>query len=439
LISSTLASDPDAKFIFVGHSLGGALSDYALEQLAPVFGREILAAITIDAPALQPSTIGNGDLDVHAINIANAADLVTGLTLAARGKLPSVTLYYNTTVNPTDVAHILGQLAALQGYALVHPERAGDIGQAEAVFMGALLSPFLNAHDVDSLVFNMINLPELSDTTSLNISQLMADTDVSILRDLAIKIATTFGYGEQANSAYGSTYVDQATGQQLFPQTVSRYNSDTNVFELTKVYRPPTYVANGEVVRGFYGIGPNGGWRTDPRNQNPAAAKAFNQGQTTYLYDGFIPLPTVDIHGNQRNTDGDAQLAHDFMFGMGSTGFASARPRNPTPSIVFKKIGSPVLLDLDGDGISVDPLSSSNTYFDMAGDGLQHRTAWAAAGDGVLVRDAGNDGVIDHQNEVDFTQWDPTANTDMQALLDVFDTNHNGALDAGDADWSYSR
>src|SRR5215510_12832821 len=37
----------------------------------------------------------------------------------------------------------------------------------------------------------------------------------------------------------------------------------------------------------------------------------------------------------------------------------------------------PVILDLDGDGIKITPLASSNMFFDMAGDGRQHRTAWA--------------------------------------------------------------
>ncbi len=93
----------------------------------------------------------------------------------------------------------------------------------------------------------------------------------------------------------------------------------------------------------------------------------------------------------------------------------------------------PVILDLDGNGIKIDPLTSSNTYFDMAGDGYQHRTAWAGAGDAVLAFDANNDGAINQKNEIVFTEWDPTATSDMQALLDVFDTNHNGKLDAGDA------
>jgi hypothetical protein len=109
---------------------------------------------------------------------------------------------------------------------------------------------------------------------------------------------------------------------------------------------------------------------------------------------------------------------------------------------IFDSIGSffrhlfPVVLDLDGDGVKINPVTSSNAFFDMAGDGYQHRTAWAAAGDAVLAYDANNDGVIDQKNEIVFTEWDPTATSDMQALRDVFDTNHDGVLDASDAKFS---
>ena len=96
----------------------------------------------------------------------------------------------------------------------------------------------------------------------------------------------------------------------------------------------------------------------------------------------------------------------------------------------------PIILDLNGDGISIDQLGSSNRYFDTVGDGYQRATAWAGAGDGVLAIDLDGTGVIDQPNEINFTLWDPTAQSDMQALLDVFDTNHNAQLDAGDTNWS---
>jgi hypothetical protein len=97
---------------------------------------------------------------------------------------------------------------------------------------------------------------------------------------------------------------------------------------------------------------------------------------------------------------------------------------------------APVVLDISGNGINITQLSSSNTYQDINGNGDKSLTAWAGAGNGVLVLDLNHNGVIDQKSEIEFETWDPTATTDMQALLDVFDTNHDGKLDAGDAHWS---
>ncbi|WP_405127731.1 beta strand repeat-containing protein [Rhizobium leguminosarum] len=100
---------------------------------------------------------------------------------------------------------------------------------------------------------------------------------------------------------------------------------------------------------------------------------------------------------------------------------------------------SPVLLDLSGNGLSVETLSSSSKFLDLDGDGYQHRTAWAAAGTGVLVVDADGDGKISRSSEFAFTEWDSSATGDLEALKHVFDTNGNGKLDAGDAQWSKFR
>jgi hypothetical protein len=108
--------------------------------------------------------------------------------------------------------------------------------------------------------------------------------------------------------------------------------------------------------------------------------------------------------------------------------------------------GAPIILDLTGQGLKITPRSSSNVVFDMAGDGYKHRTAWAGAGNGVLAtrrvwvgtrrrkaRGANGDSQISERNEILFKDWDPTASGDLQALRNVFDSNQNGMLDAGDA------
>ncbi|GFE63137.1 hypothetical protein [Litoreibacter roseus] len=98
--------------------------------------------------------------------------------------------------------------------------------------------------------------------------------------------------------------------------------------------------------------------------------------------------------------------------------------------------GKPILLDLDGDGVEITELSKSTVFMDAGGDGLLHRTAWAAAGDAVLVFDDDGDGAISEKKEYVFTEWDPTAKDDLAALRAVFDSNDDGVLNASDAQFA---
>jgi hypothetical protein len=118
-----------------------------------------------------------------------------------------------------------------------------------------------------------------------------------------------------------------------------------------------------------------------------------------------------------------------------------------TSRTVYNDDGShvpPVVLDLDGNGIDVTPLSASTAWFDMSGTGERLPTAWVGAHDGLLAIDlgadgaAGPDGFIDQAKEINFTLWAGT-NSDLQALRQVFDTDHDGQLDAGDTRWNEFR
>ncbi|MEJ8562314.1 hypothetical protein QTO30_14510 [Yoonia sp. GPGPB17] len=66
---------------------------------------------------------------------------------------------------------------------------------------------------------------------------------------------------------------------------------------------------------------------------------------------------------------------------------------------------------------------------DATGDGLQNRTAWAGAGDAVLFYDINGDGKITEARQYIFTEWDPTAKSDFEALASVFDSNGDGFVD----------
>ena len=78
---------------------------------------------------------------------------------------------------------------------------------------------------------------------------------------------------------------------------------------------------------------------------------------------------------------------------------------------------------------------------DATGDGLDNRIAWAAAGNGVLFYDTdapGTDGFdkISEKRTFIFTEWDPTATSDIEALRSVFDSNGDGVFDASDDEWA---
>jgi hypothetical protein len=94
----------------------------------------------------------------------------------------------------------------------------------------------------------------------------------------------------------------------------------------------------------------------------------------------------------------------------------------------------PVLLDLDGNGVTITELSKSNVYLD-GGDGKEHRTAWACSGDGVLFFDAGGDGKITEKREFVFTEWSQGSTSDFEALREAFDANGDGKLTSADAQW----
>jgi len=171
-----------------------------------------------------------------------------------------------------------------------------------------------------------------------------------------------------------------------------------------------------------------------------------SSGGGTYINTGTITIDGMDARASfYSNGDGTVSVSaigddgkhysgtiHDkgeFANGWGMTADSDDEDENEGD-------GNPVLLDVTGNGLNVNALSNSSQFVNLNGDGYQHRMAWAGNGTGVLVFDADGDGKISNSKEFEFTQWDPTATGDLEALKDVFDTNGNGKLDTGDAQWS---
>ncbi len=96
---------------------------------------------------------------------------------------------------------------------------------------------------------------------------------------------------------------------------------------------------------------------------------------------------------------------------------------------------TPIALDLDGDGVEYLSREASVVFTDQA-TGEAVNTAWVAGDDGLLVIDADDSGTINESREYVFTEWSETAETDMEAVAEVFDSNQNQVLDAADEAWS---
>lgn len=92
---------------------------------------------------------------------------------------------------------------------------------------------------------------------------------------------------------------------------------------------------------------------------------------------------------------------------------------------------SPMVLDLNGDGINTLALEDSSVAFDVNGDGVVERTGWVRDDDGLLALDRNGNGLIDDGNEL-FGGDVGHGVTELTAL----DTNHDGLLSADDADFA---
>ena len=92
----------------------------------------------------------------------------------------------------------------------------------------------------------------------------------------------------------------------------------------------------------------------------------------------------------------------------------------------------PVVLDLEDDRLEY---STAGVLFDADNDGSKEQTdAWVAADDGFLAYDKDDDGLITDTDELSFVSYLEGAKTDLEGLK-AFDTNDNGLLDAGDAEF----
>jgi PAS domain-containing protein len=100
---------------------------------------------------------------------------------------------------------------------------------------------------------------------------------------------------------------------------------------------------------------------------------------------------------------------------------------------------SPLVLDLDGNGVTTLGIAGATIQFDHDGNGFAERTGWVGDGDALLVRDRNGDGQITTGNELfgNHTRLSDgsLAGHGFEALRGL-DGNRDGRIDRRDAVWS---
>jgi hypothetical protein len=101
-------------------------------------------------------------------------------------------------------------------------------------------------------------------------------------------------------------------------------------------------------------------------------------------------------------------------------------------TVYVNPVAPPVALDLNGDGLAfVD--QSAGVHFDYFGNGEGQATAWVDSHDGLLAIDLNGDGTVNNGTEIVFAVG---GSTDLEGVRLVYDSNHDGVLNASDADFA---
>jgi len=95
---------------------------------------------------------------------------------------------------------------------------------------------------------------------------------------------------------------------------------------------------------------------------------------------------------------------------------------------------SPLILDLDGDGVETISLTGSNTMFNLLANGFKVKTGWVGKDDGLLALDVNGNGTIDNINELFGNKT-----TNGFSILAARDSNSDGVINAADADFAQLR
>lgn len=95
---------------------------------------------------------------------------------------------------------------------------------------------------------------------------------------------------------------------------------------------------------------------------------------------------------------------------------------------------SPLILDLDGDGVETLSMTGNSIYFDHDNNGYAEKTGWANKDDAFLVMDKNKNGKIDSGTEMFGNNTSSSAQNGFMALSQ-YDSNHDGLINSKDSEF----
>ncbi|MGF1767303.1 tandem-95 repeat protein [Enterovibrio makurazakiensis] len=149
--------------------------------------------------------------------------------------------------------------------------------------------------------------------------------------------------------------------------------------------------------------------------------------------DGSEKVVYADSDGFFHESGVDYYTSAGTLSAQGESSGNSKNNIEITPSI------TPIVLDLDGDGIETSDVTENPVNFDYDGDGQAVNTGWVSGGDGLLVRDINKDGEINDGSELfgsNTELQDGTNAADGYEALAQHDTNADGIIDQNDTIYS---
>lgn len=137
----------------------------------------------------------------------------------------------------------------------------------------------------------------------------------------------------------------------------------------------------------------------DCSEQDPGP-RDFASGEGQYTQGGFV---FEKVAGGLQVTSASGTLLIEGWSGNGNFGISllDIDPRTGDPcDFQPYDYGSPLVLDLDLDGLEITSVGGNSVYFDLDNDGIRERTAWVGSDDGLLVLDRNDNGTIDNGTEL---------------------------------------